>query len=756
MCSHKHWMIALSAIAIWCVFYAPDVFAQDQTQQRFTGILDAFRDNSIRWQGTLISIARWVFFTLAVIQFAWTNFMLALKGGDLSDFISTNTKQILGIGVMYVFLVHSFEWSHALIKGFMQAGERSVLASGAGAVGAMDPAQVFQDGLAVAGSLFDQMSIWSGVDNLSLVICALVIIACFALLAAFMAVAIVESYIIIGGAVLFIGFGGSSWTGDIAKKAMMYAISVGAKLFVMQLIVGVTMGSVISWATTYKQDSSTSTLALIGLVMLITICAKSIPELVQGVLSGVSSGGTSTMVGTIAAGVAAAAAGGAAIGSGAAASAGTGATGGMGAIGAGGVGGAASATGASSGLLSSPMSHLGRMGGYLLETGSGLNPNSALGPLSGVSYTSDISGGGGEKPTPPGASSETDAGASTNGNEVKGSNAGANGGGIIRGAGIGTASSSAPSSPMGASASAMGASSSAGSSAKASPSDKSAKTPTTPDSTSATTAASGSNNSVPGAAPPASGYSENTQTLDDRAVGDTTAAGENDTSDSNGSANLASSQLADNSSKGSTLSASSHAGGAPQVLDERANNGTAVSDGNDTGGLNGSANLASSQLADSSSKGATLSASSHAGGAPQVLDERVIASGDNDASSANSPTNLASSQLAGSSASFASSRSNATAQTQDESFELGSNIGGSTDQGRNSVMDSLAGTFNSESGNSFQASSVSTPSNTGIKNKQKTNDSASGFNVSVSAQPQELGDHAITSLENAKARFGLT
>lgn len=390
-------------VVVGMVLYGPDAVAQDQTQQRYDGILDAFRDQSIRWQGVLSMSASYLFFGLAVMQLCWTNMSLALKGGDASDFVSTNVKQLLGTGVMYVFLVHSFDWSSAIIMSFRQAGERAVMASAGGAMSSIDPAGIFQNGLVVSGSLFAQMSIWSGADNVALVICALVMMVCFAFLAAFMAVAIIESYIIIGGSVLLLGFGGSSWTGDIARKTLMYAVSCGAKLFVMQLIVGVAMGSVISWAQTYEQDSSTSTLSLIGLVLLVTIMAKMIPELVQGILSGVSVGGSSAMVSTIAAAAAVAAtgaavvvaapaalAGGAAIGGGAAAAGGTGAASGAAAGGGGlattGAQGAAAAGAAGSSLTGAAGGTAMASGGELAGAASAAEP---LGPLGAMGRVSD-------------------------------------------------------------------------------------------------------------------------------------------------------------------------------------------------------------------------------------------------------------------------------------------------------------------------------------------------------------------------------
>lgn len=391
------WIAAAASCALVAFsLYAPDALAQaaaDQTQQRFDGIIDQFRAQSQMWQAALIRSARYLFFGLALIQFAWTNMQLALKGGDVSEWISTNTKQVLAIGIFWVFLERGASWSRAFIQGFLHAGDMAITASAPGNAGALDPAGVFQNGLVVAGSLFSQMSVWSGADNVALVICALVMLICFAFLAAFMAVVLVESYIIIGGSTLFLAFGGSSWTSDIAKRVLFYVVAVGAKLFVLQLIVGVAMGSVITWAQTYESDSSTDTLSLVGLILLITVCAKMIPELVQSILTGSSVGGTGAMMGTIAAAAGAAIAGGAVVG---------GAIGGGGAAGAAGTGAgtgtATSATGATSGAtgaaqFGAPPSSLA--GPSMPGRGGGDQPPAPMGPISSASIGTSPSDPGG-------------------------------------------------------------------------------------------------------------------------------------------------------------------------------------------------------------------------------------------------------------------------------------------------------------------------------------------------------------------------
>ena len=55
-------------------------------------------------------------------------------------------------------------------------------------------------------------------QSLFLVLASLIILFCFALIAAAIILALVESYIVLSGGVLLMGFGGSRWTKDFAVK----------------------------------------------------------------------------------------------------------------------------------------------------------------------------------------------------------------------------------------------------------------------------------------------------------------------------------------------------------------------------------------------------------------------------------------------------------------------------------------------------------------------------------------------------------
>ena len=70
-------------------------------------------------------------------------------------------------------------------------------------------------------------------------IAALVIVVCFALIAAMMIVTLVEMYIVSYAGIILLGFGGSSFTKDYAVKYLTYAVSVGIKIMMMTLVVSV-------------------------------------------------------------------------------------------------------------------------------------------------------------------------------------------------------------------------------------------------------------------------------------------------------------------------------------------------------------------------------------------------------------------------------------------------------------------------------------------------------------------------------------
>src|SRR5207249_3417525 len=78
---------------------------------------------------------------------------------------------------------------------------------------------------------------------------AFVVVVSFAIIAAQLLVALVESFIVVGAGILFVGFSGARWTKFFTERYLSYVASVGVKLFVLYLIMGVGMSIAARWVS---------------------------------------------------------------------------------------------------------------------------------------------------------------------------------------------------------------------------------------------------------------------------------------------------------------------------------------------------------------------------------------------------------------------------------------------------------------------------------------------------------------------------
>ncbi len=151
------------------------------------------------------------------------------------------------------------------------------------------PGDVFTLAIKLAQKVLSNISLFDLETAVVIALSGVIILLCFAFIAAFMFVTLVESYVIINAAVLFIGFGGSQWTREFAIAPLRYAVAVGAKLFVLTLIVGLIMSVSDRWFANYDGTIG-PTLTLLGLSLVCAYLSRSIPELIAGMITGSSFG----------------------------------------------------------------------------------------------------------------------------------------------------------------------------------------------------------------------------------------------------------------------------------------------------------------------------------------------------------------------------------------------------------------------------------------------------------------------------------
>jgi type IV secretion system protein TrbL len=295
-------LVALLMIAL--PFIAGDVFAAadlHNPEGSFDGLLDLIKQGSESWTDKLKGYATRVFWLLASIQFVWTFFPLVFRQADFGEIIGELVRFIMTIGFFYALLLFATDWASAIVSSFRQAGAE---AAGLGTP-ELKPGDMF--GLAIdLADMVGSTETWNPLAAVMIALAAVVVLLCFAFIAAFMGLTLVESYVVINASVLFMGLGASQWTREYAVTVMRYAVSVGAKLFIVTLLIGLVMDSAKQWKVAYTYDDA-SMWTMVGLAIVCAYLTKTIPELIAGMINGSSMGG-GAQIGSMAAAAAAGAA----------------------------------------------------------------------------------------------------------------------------------------------------------------------------------------------------------------------------------------------------------------------------------------------------------------------------------------------------------------------------------------------------------------------------------------------------------------
>lgn len=242
-------------------FFLPDIAWAEygptlQPGTVFDGITNTFKTSSAGWMTAAQGYAQNLFLSLAAIEFTWAAAQLTLKKGELQDIIASTMMKVVGIGFFYSLLMMAPTWIPAIMDSFGMAGA-NVGANG-GSAAMLSPSGIFDQGIDVASAMVSAMNsansnnlgigevISSGgasigsfmfgaiVTGLS----GLLTILAFTLVAVQLMVTLIESYLVIGGGMLMLGFTGSRWTLPFGEKYFGYAVSTGIKLFTLYLIVG--------------------------------------------------------------------------------------------------------------------------------------------------------------------------------------------------------------------------------------------------------------------------------------------------------------------------------------------------------------------------------------------------------------------------------------------------------------------------------------------------------------------------------------
>lgn len=235
------------------------------------------------WESTVLEAARSLFWILAGIEIGVAAIWLALSAASLDTWFAELVRRIMFIGFFVLMLEQGPAFAQAVIDSLYQIG-----ASG----GSASPANVFNAGLSVATSMSEQARFGLWEDNalaIAAVFAMVVVVVSFSLVAAIFVAVMVEMYVGLLAGMIMLGLGGTSFTKDFAVRYLVYAFSVGMKL--MALVMIARIGSdVLSGlaARPVGEDQFLAILAIAGISVVVFTISMYVPNIIQGVVQGVS------------------------------------------------------------------------------------------------------------------------------------------------------------------------------------------------------------------------------------------------------------------------------------------------------------------------------------------------------------------------------------------------------------------------------------------------------------------------------------
>jgi type IV secretion system protein TrbL len=254
-----------------------------------SAILNQYRDQRITWFTAVWPYANTLFGMLAVIEFAWSAAVMLLEKSDLQSWTAALVRKVMWLGAFYALLLYGRFWIPAIIDSF------EIIGQNAAGTGPMSPSDVFSRGIDLAGALMATSSSAAFFTNLgtslTMVVTGIITALAFIAITVQFVVAMVESYIIVAAAFIFVGFGGYRWTAPYVERYIGLGVSNGVKIMLLYLLIGTGMNLSVDWMTEAENIASNSSpamsaLEIMGASIIFMMLCWQIPKLFAAVLGG--------------------------------------------------------------------------------------------------------------------------------------------------------------------------------------------------------------------------------------------------------------------------------------------------------------------------------------------------------------------------------------------------------------------------------------------------------------------------------------
>ncbi|HAU0230578.1 TPA: P-type conjugative transfer protein TrbL [Legionella pneumophila] len=250
-------------------------------------ILFRFSNTSAMWSKTILSYARYLFWSLALISMVWTYGLMALRKADIQEFLAETVRFLVVIGFFYWILDNGPEIATSIIDSM-----RQLAAKASGINKQISPSAIVDVGFDIVAHAIDSSSIWSPAATIVGLIVAGVILIVLALVSINMLIILITAWILTYGGIILLGFGGGRWTQDIAINYYKTVLGIALQAFAMILIIGIGKSFVDQYYAAMSNNIMLKEMfVMLVVAVLLLVLIDKIPPALAGIVSGGGSGG---------------------------------------------------------------------------------------------------------------------------------------------------------------------------------------------------------------------------------------------------------------------------------------------------------------------------------------------------------------------------------------------------------------------------------------------------------------------------------
>ena len=291
-----HFFVIILGFSV--LIFPESAFAVLTNKDVLDSVLDKYQTAATSWANVIQVYAEYFFGGLAVMGFVWQLSQSLFHRSSFAEVIGEIIRYMAFCGFFLWLLRNGPSFAQNIIESFRQIGNEASGQPG------LNPSGIVDLGFSIYDTAQKNLDIWSGTSIAAYVI-SLIVVVIFALVGVNMLLQLCSAWILAYAGIIFLGFGGSYWTKDMAVNYFKTVLGVGASLMTMTLLIGIgtnIVTDVIAQMDTSGAQNLTEMAALLVTSITLFMLVDKLPALVAGIINGASIG--SAGIGSFGAGAA--------------------------------------------------------------------------------------------------------------------------------------------------------------------------------------------------------------------------------------------------------------------------------------------------------------------------------------------------------------------------------------------------------------------------------------------------------------------